>query len=100
MDTFKSLHGFTFVSMARKRKYKMVRIPEAEYDELVHAKRELMRKGLDSLPEDLYEDQDEESDDDEDEEDGNFTMGLLVGLGAAALVYLLTKNKQQGGTIR
>ena len=83
--------------MARKRKYKMVRIPEDEYDELLNARRELMRKGLDSLPEDLYADEDDE---DEDEEDGNFTMGLLVGLGAAALVYLLTKNKQQGGETR
>jgi len=77
----------------------MVRIPEDEYDELVRAKRELMRKGLDSLPEDLYQD-DEGDEEEEDEEEGNFTMGLLVGLGAAALVYLLTKNKQQGGDTR
>ena len=85
--------------MVRKRRYKMVRIPEDEYDELVRAKRELMRKGLDSLPEDLYQD-DEGDEEEEDEEEGNFTMGLLVGLGAAALVYLLTKNKQQGGDMR
>jgi len=79
--------------MALKRKYKMVRIPEHEYEELMHAKRELMKKGLDSLPDDLYED-DENAD---DEENGDFTMGLLVGLGAAALVYLLTRNKPKGG---
>ena len=85
--------------MVRKRRYKMVRIPEDEYDELVRARRELMRKGLDSLPEDLYQD-DEGDEEEEDEEEGNFTMGLLVGLGAAALVYLLTKNKQQGGDMR
>jgi len=85
--------------MALKRKYKMVRIPENEYDALLEARRELMRKGLDRLPREVLED-DEADEEDEDEEDGNFTMGLLVGLGAAALVYLLTKNKQQGGEIR
>jgi len=78
--------------MALKKKYKMVRIPEDEYDELLKARRALKRKGLESLPEDFY---DEEEDEEEDEE-GDFTMGLLVGLGAAALVYLLTKNNQQG----
>lgn len=82
--------------MALKRKYKMVRIPEDEYDALLEARRELMRKGLDRLPREVLEDDEE----DEDEEDGNFTMGLLVGLGAAALVYLLTKNKQPGGETR
>jgi len=86
--------------MALKRKYKMVRIPEDEYDALVEARRELMRKGLDRLPREVLEDDDEDNEDDEDEEEGNFTMGVLVGLGAAALVYLLTKNKQQGGDSR
>jgi hypothetical protein len=75
--------------MATKRKYKMVRIPEDEYDQLLKARRELKRKGLDSLPDDVY--------DEEEDEEGDFTMGLLVGLGAAALVYLLTRNKQPGG---
>jgi len=74
--------------MTRKRKYKMVRIPEDEYDELLNARRELKRKGLDSLPNDVY--------DEEEDEEGDFTMGLLVGLGAAALVYLLSKNKPGG----
>ena len=85
--------------MALKRKYKMVRIPEGEYDALLEARRELMRKGLDRLPREVLED-DEDDEEDENEEDGNFTMGLLVGLGAAALVYLLTKNKQRGGDVR
>ncbi len=76
--------------MAIKRKYKMVRIPEDEYDELLHAKRELMRKGLESLPDELLEDE-------EDDEGEDFTMGLLVGLGAAALVYLLAQKKQERG---
>jgi hypothetical protein len=67
----------------------MVRIPEDEYDQLLKARRELKRKGLDSLPDDVY--------DEEEDEEGDFTMGLLVGLGAAALVYLLTRNKQPGG---
>ncbi len=70
----------------------MVRIPEDEYDQLVRAKRELMRKGLDSLPPEVLDEGGEE----EDEEDGDFTLGLLVGLGAAAVVYLLSRNKQQG----
>ncbi len=72
----------------------MVRIPEEEYEQLVHARRELMRKGLDSLPDDFPEDEED------DDEGGDFTMGLLVGLGAAALVYLLTRNKPQGGETR
>jgi hypothetical protein len=76
--------------MARTKRYKMVRIPEEEYEELIKARRELRRKGLDSLPDDFP---DEEADD----EDGDFTMGLLVGLGAAALLYLLTRNKTGEG---
>lgn len=76
--------------MVRTKKYKMVRVPEEEYDELIKARRELRRKGLDSLPDDFP---DEEADD----EEGDFTMGLLVGLGAAALLYLLTRNKTGEG---
>ena len=65
----------------------MVRIPEDEYSELVKARKELRRRGLNSLPPDF-------PDEEVEEEEGDFTMGLLVGLGAAALVYLLTRNKQ------
>ncbi len=68
----------------------MVRIPEEEYDELIKARRELRRKGLDSLPDDFPNEE-------TDEEEGDFTMGLLVGLGAAALLYLLTRNKTGEG---
>ena len=81
----------TKVSVAQTKKYKMVRIPEEEYDALLRAKHELLRKGLDSLPEDFPDEEEEEA------TGGEFTLGLLVGLGAAALVYLLTRNKQQGG---
>lgn len=76
--------------MTRNRKYKMVRIPEDEYETLLKAKREIMRKGLDRLPDEVFSQN-------EEDEDGDFTLGLLVGLGAAALVYLLTRNKQQQG---
>lgn len=76
--------------MARTKKYKMVRIPEEEYEELIKARRELRRKGLDSLPDDF-------PDEGTDDEEGDFTMGLLVGLGAAALLYLLTRNKTGEG---
>lgn len=76
--------------MTRTKRYKMVRIPEEEYEELIKARRELRRKGLDSLPDDF-------PDEEADEEDGDFTMGLLVGLGAAALLYLLTRNKTGEG---
>lgn len=74
----------------RSKKYKMIRIPEDQYDDLMKAKREILRKGLEGLPPGVVED---------DEEDGapDFTMGLLVGLGAAALLYLLTHKKQEGG---
>ncbi len=67
----------------------MVRIPEEEYDELLKARRELKRKGLDSLPDDF-------PDDDADDDETDFSMGLLVGLGAAALLYLLTRRKAEG----
>ena len=73
----------------RSKKYKMIRIPEDEYDDLVKAKREVLRKGLEGLPAEVVEDE-------EGDEAPDFTMGLLVGLGAAALVYLLT-HKNQGG---
>ena len=83
--------------MRPKRKYKMVRIPEEEYDALIRAKRELMHKGLDRLPPEVREEEEEGEDDeeDQDEEEGDFTLGLLVGLGAAAVIYLLAKDKQQ-----
>ena len=85
--------------MKPKRTYKMVRIPQDEYDALVRAKRELMHKGLDRLPPEVRDEEEEKGEDDEedeDEEEGDFTLGLLVGLGAAAVIYLLTKDKQQG----
>lgn len=77
--------------MAKARRYKMIRVPEDEYDGLLKAKRELMRRGLDRLPPGVQESED---DDDGDED---LTWGFVLGLGAAALIYLLTRDKNKGG---
>jgi len=77
--------------MAKARRYKMIRVPEDEYDELLRAKRELIRKGLDRLPPDMQESEDG------DDGDEDLTWGFVLGLGAAALIYLLSRDKAKGG---
>ncbi len=82
----------TLVSMPRT-KYKMIRVPQDEYQRLVEARRELLRHGtarLDGLPGVQQEAQQVDNTND-------FTWGLVLGLGAAALIYLLTRNDKKGG---
>jgi len=80
--------------MANARRYKMIRVPQDEYEELLRARRELVRKGLDKLPAEM-----QENEDDEDDDDGGaaLTWGVVLGLGAAALIYLLSRDKAKGG---
>lgn len=82
--------------MANARRYKMIRVPQEEYEELLKARRELVRKGLDKLPAEMQENEDDE-DDDDDDGGAALTWGVVLGLGAAALIYLLSRDKAKGG---
>lgn len=80
--------------MPASKRYKMVRIPEEEYEELRAARRELIKRGTRSLPREVVYDDDDQNDD-EEEEDSSLTNGFILGLGAAALMYLLTKDDKK-----
>ncbi len=79
-------------------KYKTLRIREEDYEKLRDIQRLLRKKGTDAIDWEALKEQDllevpgmEEEEDDE----GDLTWGVLVGLGAAALAYLLWKRSQQ-----
>ena len=87
-------------------KYKTLRIREEDYVRLKKIRRELRRRGTESIDWDTLRDQEivdvpDDPDDepvDADKDAGNdFTWGLLVGLGAAALAYVLFKGGQKSG---
>ena len=81
-------------------KYKTIRLKEHDYQKMKEVQKLLRRKGLDSIDwgelkrQDLIEVDDEGDDEDDGEE---FTWGFLIGLGAAALAYFLSKKQQQEG---
>jgi len=81
-------------------KYKTLRIREEDYDKLREIRRALRRRGTENLDWELLRQQDlievpEDSSEEEEEGSGDFTWGLLVGLGAAALAYFLLKGGQR-----
>ena len=85
-------------------KYKTLRLREEDYLRLKKIRRELRKKGTENIDWDLLREQevvdvpddpDEESEDDDEDAGGDFTWGLLVGLGAAALAYVLLKGGQR-----
>ena len=79
-------------------KYKTLRIPEEDYDKLKEIQKLLRKKGSENVDWDSLRKQtfievpDEEE---QDEEDSGFTAGVVIGLGAAALGYLLWKGLQK-----
>jgi len=77
-------------------RYKTLRVREEDYEKLKDVQRYLRRKGTEVMPWDELRDQDvvdvDEDDDDEDSDD--LTTGFVVGLGAAALAYLVYKGLQ------
>lgn len=82
-------------------RYKTLRVREEDYEKLKDVQRYLRRKGTEIMPWGKLREQDvvelPEEEDDEDSDD--LTTGFVVGLGAAALAYLVYKglqNRQRG----
>ncbi len=82
-------------------RYKTLRVREEDYEKLKDVQRYLRRKGTETMPWNELREQDvvdlPEEEDDEDSDD--LTTGFVVGLGAAALAYLVYKglqSRQQG----
>ena len=82
-------------------KYKTLRLREEDYEKLKEVRRALRKRGTESLDweelrkQDLIDVPDEDEEDGEDDGSGDFTWGLLVGLGAAALAYFLLKGEKK-----
>ena len=79
-------------------KYKTLRIPEKDYDKLKEIQKLLRQKGSENVDWNALKEQDlmEVPEEDEREEnDSEFTSGVLIGLGAVALAYLLWKGLQE-----
>lgn len=78
-------------------KYKTLRIPEGDYDKLKEIQRLLHQKGAENVDWKALEKQEfiEVKDEEEQGEDTGFTTGVVIGLGAAALAYLLWKGLQE-----
>ena len=66
---------------------KTVRLNEEEYEKLIEARNQLLHKGIDGLPPKFREVIKKEV----QEEMGRFTLGLIVGIGAMALVEELLR---------
>ena len=82
-------------------RYKTLRLREEDYEKLKEVRRALRKRGTESLDweelrkQDLIDVPDEDEEDGEDDGGGDFTWGLLVGLGAAALAYFLLKGEKK-----
>jgi hypothetical protein len=75
-------------------RYKTLRLREEDYEKLKEVQRYLQRKGTESISwEDLRE-QDVVDLPEEEDDDGSadLTAGFVIGLGAAALAYLVYKG--------
>lgn len=83
-------------------RYKTLRVREEDYERLKGVQRYLRRKGTEVVPWGILGEQEivDFDDEDEDEDSDDLTTGFLVGVGAAALAYLVYKglqNRQHGG---
>ncbi len=80
-------------------RYKTLRVREEDYARLKDIQRYLRRKGTEVVPwNDLGEQEIVDFDEEEDEDSDDLATGFLVGVGAAALAYLVYKglqNRQQ-----
>jgi hypothetical protein len=79
------------------QKYKVIRLKEDEYEKLKEVQAYLRRKGTDALD---WEELNKQSiveipNEKQKEEDNELTLGFLVGVGAAALAYLIWKNSKK-----
>jgi hypothetical protein len=75
-------------------KYKTLRLREEDYDKLKEVQRYLRRKGTETIGWEELREQDvvEVPDDADDEDSDDLTAGFVIGLGAAALAYLVYKG--------
>jgi hypothetical protein len=80
--------------------YKTVRLREGDYKRLKEVQKLLRNKGLESIDwvelrrQNFVEVPEEDEDDSDDS--GALTWGFILGLGAAAIAYLVAKNLSQG----
>ncbi len=77
-------------------RYKTLRVREEDYEKLKDVQRYLRRKGTETISWDELREQDvvDLPEAEEEEESDDLTTGFLVGLGAAALAYLVHKGLQ------
>lgn len=89
----------TYMQVTAMPQYRTIRLRDEDFRKMKKVAKVLRRKGLDSIEwkelrkQDLIEVPDDEVDDDEESTD--FTWGLLIGLGAAALAYFLLKGEKK-----
>ncbi len=78
-------------------KYRSLRLKDEEYQRIKEIQRYLRRKGTDAVNwQELRRQNIVEIPDDEEENSADdLTMGAVLGLGAAALAYLIWKNAQK-----
>lgn len=94
-------------------KYKTVRLKEEEWELLREARKELRRRGYQSFEEWYHDEEEEEGDEEEDDEEGEYeegdeeefdvggllssiALGAIVGLGAIALLKILSGDDDEG----
>jgi len=82
-------------------RYKTLRVREDDYEKMKEVQRFLRRKGTEIVPWDELRKQDvvDLPEDDDEADPDDLTAGFILGLGAAALAYLVLRrlrNRQQG----
>jgi len=77
-------------------KYRSLRLKDEEYQRIKELQRYLRRKGTDTVDlQELRRQPIVELPDDEKDSSDDLTMGFVLGLGAAALAYLIWKSSQK-----
>ena len=95
------MHTSTIPAIGVRRtatvKYRSLRLKDEEYQRIKDIQRYLRRKGTDAVNwQELRRQNIVEIPDDEEENSADdLTMGVVLGLGAAALAYLIWKNAQK-----
>ena len=78
-----------------RTRYKTIRLKDEEYKTIKELQKYLARKGTDSIDWQELRRQNIVELPDEDEHEDSLTMGFLLGIGAAALAYLIWKAAQK-----
>lgn len=76
-------------------RYRTIRLKDEEYQTIKKLQKYLVRKGTDSINWQELRRQNIVGLPDEDEHEDDLTMGFLLGIGAAALAYLIWKGAQR-----